>query len=92
MKRVRRWLNNIIPTDYVQFNEDASHQTTVGTAFNDKLDDETDLLNDEKQAGGAERSYAEAHRVLPLFLSEIDRKMRHRDLLLTRLELDLYVV
>lgn len=92
MKRVRHWLDNIIPTDYFEFNEYASDQTTVGTAFNDKLDDETDLLTDEKQLPGVERSYAEAHRVLPLFRSEIDRKMRHRDLLLTRLELDLYVV
>jgi len=92
MKRVRHWLENLTPTDYIEFNEFASNETVVGTNFNDKLDDECDLLSDEKRNDGHERTYAEAHRHLPLFKSEINRKMRQQDLLLTRLELDLYAI
>jgi hypothetical protein len=92
MKRIRHWLEKIVPTDYLEFNEYASHESTIGTKFNDKLDDESDLLFDEKQSKNIERTYAEAHRALPLFKSEIHRKMRHHNFLLTRLELDLYVL
>lgn len=92
MNRVRQWLNGIEPTDYVEFNEFASHRTTAGTSWNDKLDDEVDLLSEEKQKPGIDRTVAEAHRVLPLFKAEIQRKTRQRDLVLTRIELDLYAV
>ena len=92
MKRIRHWLDKIIPTDYLEYNEYASNESTIGTHFNDKLDDEYDLLADEKRANHIERSYTEAHRALPLFQSEIHHKMRQHNLLLTRLELDLYVI
>lgn len=92
MKRVRHWLEKIISTDYIEYNEYASQDSTLGTNFNDKLDDEYDLLADEKESKTGERSYAEAHRALPLFQSEIHRKMQLHDLILTRLELDLYVL
>jgi hypothetical protein len=92
MKRVRHWLEKLIPTDSIEYNEYASNESTCGTYFNDKLDDENDLLIDEKRGNNIERTYAEAHRALPLFNSEINRKMRHHNLLLTRLELDLYVI
>ena len=92
MKRVRRWLKEIIPTDYLEHNEQASHATTAGTTSTEKLEDESQLLMDEKRGNLIERTYEEAHRVLPLFQNEIDRKMRRHDLLLTRIELDLYVM
>jgi hypothetical protein len=92
MKRVHRWLEKLIPNDYIEYNEYASNETTIGTDFNDKLDDEYDLLSDEKTSNNIERTSEQAHHVLPLFKSEIYRKMRHHHLLLTRLELDLYVI
>lgn len=92
MKRVRHWLEKVIPTDYIEYNEYASQDSAIGTNFNDKLDDEYDLLADEKQSKIGERTYAEAHRALPLFQSEIHRKMQQHNLILTRLELDLYVL
>jgi hypothetical protein len=92
MKRVHHWLEKIIPTDYIEYNEYASNETTFGTNFNDKLDDEYDLLSDEKLSNNIERTSTEAHRALPLFKSEIHRKMQQHNLLLTRLELDLYVI
>jgi hypothetical protein len=87
MKRIRHWLEQIIPSDYLEYNEYASHESTLGTKSNDKLDEESDLLFDEKRSNTIERTYA-----LPLFKSEIYRKMRQHNLLLTRLELDLYVL
>ena len=92
MTRIRHWLEKIVPSDYLESNEYASHQSTVGTKFNEKLDDESELLADERRSNRIERTHAEAHRALPLFKSEIHRKMRHHNLLLTRLELDLYVL
>lgn len=92
MKRVRRWLQNIVPSEYLEYNEYASHATTAGTGSTEKLEDESGLLVDEKRRESVERTPEEAHRVLPLFQSEIDRKMRRHDLLLTRIELDLYVM
>ncbi len=92
MKRIRHWLEQIIPNDYLEYNEYASHESTLGTKSNDKLDEESDLLFDEKRSNTIERTSAEAHRALPLFKSEIYRKMRQHNLLLTRLELDLYVL
>ena len=92
MKRIYHWLEKVIPTDYLEYNEYASTESTIGTNFNDKLDDDYDLLADEKRPKNIERTYEEAHRALPLFKSEIDRKMRQHNLLLTRLELDLYVL
>jgi len=92
MKRIEHWLEKLIPTDYIEYNEYASIESTLGTNLNDKLDDEYDLLSDEKRANNIERTYAEAHRALPLFKSEINRKMWQHNLLLTRLELDLYVM
>ena len=92
MKRVRRWLQEVVPNDYLEFNEYASHATTAGTGSTEKLEDESGLLVDEKRGDSVERTFEEAHRVLPLFRSEIDRKMRRHDLLLTRIELDLYVM
>ena len=58
MKRIRHWLEKIVPTDYLEFNEYASHESTIGTKFNDKLDDESELLFDEKQSKNIERTYA----------------------------------
>lgn len=92
MKRVRHWLEKVISTDYIEQNEYASQNSTLGTNFNDILDDEYDLLTDEKELKTGERSYAEAHRALPLFQWEIHRKMQQHNLILTRLELDLYVL
>lgn len=92
MKRIYHWLEKLIPTDYIEYNEYASNESTIGTNFNDKLDDEYDLLLDEKRLNHIERTYDEAHRALPLFKSEIHRKIRQHNLLLTRLELDLYVI
>jgi hypothetical protein len=92
MKRIHHWLEKLIPRNYIEYNEYASNESTIGTKFNDKLDDDYDLLADEKRAKNIERTYDEAHRALPLFKSEIERKMRHHNLLLTRLELDLYVL
>jgi hypothetical protein len=92
LKRVHHWLEKRMPTDYIEYNEYASNESTAGTNFNDKLDDESDLLADEKQSKNSERTLEEARRVLPLFKSEIYRKMRQHNLLLTRLELDLYVI
>jgi len=92
MKRVQNWLEKLISTDYIEYNEYASIENTIGTNLNDKLDDEYDLLSDEKRSNNIERTYAEAHRALPLFKTEINRKMRQHNLLLTRLELDLYVM
>jgi hypothetical protein len=92
MKRVRHWLATLIPTDYIEYNEYASNESTIGTNFNDQLDDDYDLLSDEKRGDDIERTYAEAHHALPLFKAEIHRKMQQHNLLLTRLELDLYVI
>ncbi len=92
LQRIHHWLEKVVPTDCIEYNDHASDESTVGTNFNDILVDEYDLLSDEKLPNNIERTYAEAHRVLPLFKSEIQRKMQQRNLLLTRLELDLYVI
>jgi hypothetical protein len=92
MKRIQHWLEKLIPTDYIEYNENASNETAIGTNITDKFDDEYDLLSDEKRPNHIERTYAEAHRALPLFKAEIHRKMQRHNLLLTRLELDLYVI
>ncbi len=92
MKRIRHWLEKLIPTESIESNDYASNETAIGTNFNDKLDDECDLLSDEKRSNNIERTFIEAHRALPLFKSEIHRKIRQHNLLLTRLELDLYVI
>ena len=91
-KRIYHWLKNIIPVDYIEYNDDASNETTIGTNINDTFYNDYDLLSDEKRRNNKERTNAEAHRVLPLFNSEIHRQMEQRNLLLTRLELDLYVL
>lgn len=93
MKRVQHWLKKIVvPTDYIEYNDFASHESTHGTKSIDKLDNEYGLLTDEKELNNAERASTEVRRVLPLFHSEIQRQMQYRNLLLTRLELDLYVM
>ena len=91
MNRVREWLDQIPTNDFFEFNEFASKETIAPTEWNEKLDDDIDLLNDEKQKKNVERTTSEAHRVLPLFRTEIERKKRQHDLLLTRIELDLFV-
>ncbi|CAF4607334.1 unnamed protein product [Rotaria sp. Silwood1] len=92
MKRISDWLKKVVPTEYIEYNENASYESTRGTNFNDKVDGEYDLLSDEKQLNNIERTNDEAHRLLPLFNSEIQRQMQQRNLLLTRIELDLYVI
>ncbi|CAF1317759.1 unnamed protein product, partial [Rotaria sordida] len=92
MKRIHNWLKKTAPSEYLEYNEYASNESARGTNFNDKLDGEYDLLSDEKRGNNIERTYNEAHRVLPLFNSEIYRQMQQRNLLLTRIELDLYVI
>ncbi|CAF2466330.1 unnamed protein product [Rotaria sp. Silwood2] len=92
MKRIHEWLKKVVSTEYIEYNEYASNESTRGTYFNDKLDGEYDLLSDEKQLNNTERTHDEAHRVLPLFNSEIHRQLQQRNLLLTRIELDLYVI
>ncbi|CAF0970588.1 unnamed protein product [Rotaria sordida] len=92
MKRIHNWLKKTVLSEYLEYNEYASNESARGTNFNDKLDGEYDLLSDEKRGNNIERTYNEAHRVLPLFNSEIYRQMQQRNLLLTRIELDLYVI
>jgi hypothetical protein len=92
MKRVRYWLQTILIGDDKETNEYGSSENTSHVTCNDESDDDTDLLVNEKQITNVERTDIEARRVLPLFQSEINRKMRQHDLLLTRLELDLYVM
>ena len=92
MQRVRRWLKRIIRTDYLELNDQASNEGSLGTSFREGCDDQTDLLADEKQSNAVERTDADHRRALQLFRSEIDRKLQRQDLLLTRIELDLYVL
>ncbi|CAF1470834.1 unnamed protein product [Adineta steineri] len=88
MKRVHHWLEKLISTDHIESNENISNESTLGTTFNDKHD----LFFNEKLSDNTERTYAEAHRVLPIFETEVNHKMEQYNLLLTRLELDLYVI
>ena len=92
MQRVQRWLKRIIPTDYLELNDQASNEGSLGTSFRDGCDDQTALLADEKQSNAIERTDADHRRALQLFRAEIDRKLQRQDLLLTRIELDLYVL
>lgn len=92
MKRVQNWLKKLVTTDYIEYNENASHETLAETNSTDKFDNEYGLLSDVKRLSHIERTSDEAHRLLPLFHSEIRHQMKQRNLLLTRLELDLYVM
>lgn len=92
MKRVRNWLKTVNPTDCIEYNENASIRTIPGTNLNDKIDFDSDILSEEKQHSSIERSSEEAHRLLPLFQTAIQRQLQQRDLILTRIELDLYVI
>ncbi|UJR33652.1 hypothetical protein I4U23_021085 [Adineta vaga] len=92
MKRIHRWLEKLIPKDYLEYNEYASNQSTLSTNFSDRLNDEYGFLSDDKYIVGSDRTYAEAHRLLPIFQSEVRRKIQQCNFLSSRLQLDLYTM
>ncbi|CAF0726261.1 unnamed protein product [Adineta ricciae] len=91
-KRIRRWLQKLVPTDYLEHNEYASNESTLSTNFTDRLNEEYGILSDDKTANNSERTLAEARRVLPIFRSEFHRKIEQYNLLLARLKSDLYIM